>query len=90
MALGSWRLWKKGKMTQAENHEEKPSDDHESYSHRKKKGNESRGFPMGRDDGEHMNVETLDSRHVIDLTLILNLVALIFSMILCYLLFQAI
>ncbi|MBP1695750.1 MAG: hypothetical protein H6Q41_938, partial [Deltaproteobacteria bacterium] len=54
------------------------------------KGHESRGFPMGRNDGKHMNVETLDSHQVIDLTLVLNLVALIFSMILCYLLFQAI
>ena len=90
MALGIWRLWKKGKMRQPENHEEKPTDDHESYSHRKKKGIDSRGFPMGREDGEHMNVETLDAHQVIDLTLILNLAALIFSMILCYLLFQAI
>ena len=77
-------------MTQAENHEEKSSEDNELYSHSKKKGHESRGFPMGRNDGKHMNVETLDSHQVIDLTLILNLVALIFSMILCFLLFQAI
>ncbi len=37
-----------------------------------------------------MNVETFTSNHVIDLTLVANLVVLIFSMILCYLLFQAI
>ena len=68
-------------MAQTENHEEKPSEDYELYSHSKKKGYESRGFPMGRDDGKHMNVKTLDSHQVLDLTLILNLVALIFSMI---------
>ena len=39
---------------------------------------------------KHINVEIYESNQVIDLTRIPNLVALIFSMILCYLLFQAI
>jgi hypothetical protein len=45
---------------------------------------------MGRNVRKHINVETCNSPQVIDLTLIANLVSLIFSMILCYLLFQAI
>ena len=40
--------------------------------------------------GKYINVEIFDSHQVIDFTHIPNLVALIFSMILCFLLFQAI
>ena len=45
---------------------------------------------MERDAGKYINVETSDSHQVIDLTHIPNLVALIFSIMLCLLLFQAI
>jgi hypothetical protein len=51
---------------------------------------ESKNDPMKGDVGKRINMETLGSHQVIDLTPILNLVALIFSIILCYLLFQAI
>jgi hypothetical protein len=47
-------------------------------------------FSMGRDTGRYINVEICDSHQVIDLTHIPNLVALIFSIMLCLLLFQAI
>jgi len=45
---------------------------------------------MGRDAGKNINVEIFDSHHLIDLTHIPNLIALIFSIILCFLLFRAI
>jgi len=45
---------------------------------------------MERDAGKHINLEILDPHHVIDLTPILNLLALLLSIILCLLLFQAI
>ena len=45
---------------------------------------------MERDAGEHINLEISDPHHVIDLTQILNLLALLLSIILCLLLFQAI
>ncbi len=45
---------------------------------------------MGRNVRKQIKMETFNSPQVIDLTLIANLVSLIFSMILCYLLFQAI
>jgi hypothetical protein len=45
---------------------------------------------MERGVKKRINAEICDSHQVVDLTLILNLVALVFSMILCYLLFQAI
>ena len=45
---------------------------------------------MERDAGKYINVEIFDSHQVIDLTHIPNLVALILSIILCLLLFQAI
>ena len=45
---------------------------------------------MERDAEKYINVEIFDSHQVIDLTHIPNLVALIFSIMLCLLLFQAI
>jgi hypothetical protein len=45
---------------------------------------------MGRDTGKYINVEICESNQVTNLTRIPNLVALIFSIILCFLLFQAI
>ena len=45
---------------------------------------------MKRDAEKHINPEILDPHHVIDLTPILNLLALLLSIILCLLLFQAI
>ena len=44
---------------------------------------------MGRDAGKYINLEIFDSHQVAGLTPIPNLVALIFSMILCFLLFLA-
>jgi hypothetical protein len=55
-----------------------------------KKGYELRGFSMERDAGKHINLEILDPHHVIDSTQIPNLLALLLSIILCLLLFQAI
>ncbi len=51
---------------------------------------ELRGFRMERDTERHINLETLDLHHVPDLAQILNLLALLLSIILCFLLFQAI
>jgi hypothetical protein len=45
---------------------------------------------MERDVEKHINLEILDPHHVIDLTQIPNLLALLLSIILCLLLFQAI
>jgi len=45
---------------------------------------------MKRDDEKHINPEILDPHDVIDLIQILNLLALLLSIILCLLLFKAI
>jgi hypothetical protein len=45
---------------------------------------------MERNVGKYINVKILDSHHVIDLTLIPNLVVLILSIIFCLLLFRAV
>jgi hypothetical protein len=45
---------------------------------------------MERDARKHINLEILDPHHVIHLTQILNLLALLLSIIFCLLLFQAI
>jgi hypothetical protein len=60
------------------------------YTRLIKKGYELRGFSMERDVEKHINLEILDPHHVIDLTQIPNLLALLLSIILCLLLFQAI
>jgi hypothetical protein len=60
------------------------------YTRLIKKGYELRDFSMERDAEKHINLEILDLHHVIDLTQILNLLALLLSIILCLLLFQAI
>jgi hypothetical protein len=73
-------------MIQAEN----PMVVYEVYSLDRKKGYELRGFSMERDAGKYINLEILDSHHVIDLTQIPNLLALILSIMFCLLLFQAI
>jgi hypothetical protein len=76
-------------VKQAENHEEKPWRLMNYTRWVKQRDRAKRRFSMGRDVGKYISVEILDSHHVIDLTHILNLVALILSMILCLLLFQA-
>jgi len=45
---------------------------------------------MEKDAGKHINLEILDPYHVIDSTQILNLFALLLSIVFCLLLFQAI
>jgi len=77
-------------VIQAENREEKPLEAYELYSHNKTKGYELRGFPMEGDVRKYINVRIFDSHQVTNLTQIPNLVALIFSIIFCLLLFQAI
>jgi len=46
-------------------------------------------FPMEREAGKYINVEIFDSHQVVDLTQMTNLVVLVFSIILCFLLFLA-
>ncbi len=54
------------------------------------KGNRiERGFSMGRKAGKYINVEIFDSHQAVDLTQMTNLVVLVFSIILCFLLFLA-
>ena len=44
---------------------------------------------MGREAGKYINVEIFDSHQAVDLTQMTNLVVLVFSIILCLLLFLA-
>jgi len=62
----------------------------ELYSLKKKGTRIKRYFLMGRNAGKYVDVEIFDSDQVADLTPFPNWVALIFSIIFCFLLFLAI